>query len=206
MENCNCVWRDVSSISDHTFCRCIFANSSSSFAFNFSVDIIYEDDTNVANVFFLVQAIIYAAAYVAEMFLLLTIYTILLQCFVQPHSPDDTKRKQMGTIFKLHIILCIILAALYVAYWVLELRYTVEGVVQNFGDGVFYAVDRKPVINQLLVAYRALYVVASVEVILSTLFLAVNAQKHHLRRAVNSLKPIIGTFLPFDRAASVLWA
>ena len=168
-------------------------NSSSYFAFLFSASIIYENNTDVANVFFIIQTLIYASGYVAEILLLLTIYTILLQCFAHPNRPEDPKSKHKSTILVLHIILCAILAAVYISYFALRIRDTV-GRVEN---GRIYAPSYALVTSKVLVTYRVLYFVASLEVTLATVYLTVNAQKFDLRRTVSPMDPTRGPYLQF---------
>ncbi|KAL9124013.1 MAG: hypothetical protein Q9217_006612 [Psora testacea] len=154
------------------------------YAYSFAESIIYEDRVVVYNIFFVSETILYSTAFVADIFLLLTIYTLLYHCFMR--SGDDPKLKVKRSIFAAHCILCAILGALYIAYLALNIRDVVQ-IVEDDGSTFelqfrFYGTISTQ--TKIEVSYKALYFAASIEILLATVWVLVTASKHNIPRKV----------------------
>ena len=121
----------------------------------------------MTNIYFVVSAIITASGYIGNIWLLITIYALAYHCFTQPDGkPGSTSKKG---ILRAHYVLCGILFALFLATFAFQIR---DVVVQVQDYGLYYTRIRRsiPVSYKLDVAYDALTFVASVEILIGSLW------------------------------------
>ena len=134
----------------------------------------------VANSYLIVEFILLSFGLIAEIFLLLVIYTLLHRAFLHPMGTSDSKAKTKRTIFLGHVAICGLLGVLYLAYLALGIKRTVE-LVQDYGSASLARLSsrRSGVLDQFKVygAYQAIYFVASIEVAAASFFLMLTASK-----------------------------
>ena len=158
-----------------------------SFGFNFAEGILYEAQTAVVNVYFVIAAILDSTTYVAEVWLLATVYSLLYHCLI---DPNDTKHSSKNVILQLHYTFCGVLFVLYLAILAFDIKDVVDA-VNRYGDPHYrqYARARTiPVENKLDVAFSALYFVASVEVLLGSVWAMITVHKRGLPAKVCSFQ------------------
>ena len=146
------------------------------YAFSFADAILRQNETSVKRLYLIIFTILITTGYIAEICLLFTIYVFLSQCSTGPNPPEDTKSGHKQAIFRARLIWCAILVALYVAMLALRIRDTVR---------LDYDFEGVPVATKILVAYRTLLMVASIDVLVATILLNVNASKGNLSQAVS---------------------
>ena len=158
--------------------------------------ILWETETVVAAVYFLISSILYSLAYVADIFQLFTIFALLTQ-LNKRIAPSNFLTKQ--PFVWTYSIFCAILFALYLAILALRIQYQVE-VTQNgyyslynynvsYSDYDYY-VQILYKTAKIKIAYDALYMVSS----LSILGLAISTAMRLLKEQNAKQKLVL---LPF---------
>ena len=134
----------------------------------------------MANSYLIVEFILLSFGLVAEIFLLLVIYTLLHRAFLHPMGTSDSKAKMKRTIFLGHVAICGVLGILYLAYFALGIKRTVE-LVQHYGSATLARLSprRGGIPDQFKIygAYQAIYFVASIEIAAACFFLMLTASK-----------------------------
>ena len=166
-----------------SICRlCLYSHDVCSYyAFAFAVSIIQDAGAVVVNVYYIIQTILYSTVYPADIFLLFTVYTLLFHCFTK--QGDDHRRKLKRNVFLAHGGFCAILGALYIAYLALSIQQTVQSVNDTLELEYRYY-ETIPAFHKVDVAFSALYFVASVEVLLATIYIFVTARKREIPSSV----------------------
>ncbi|KAI4199365.1 MAG: hypothetical protein LQ350_004654 [Teloschistes chrysophthalmus] len=128
------------------------------FAIHFSTDIIYENETRVQQVFFLIDLILYQSGYISEIALLGVLYLLLPHCSGHPDregKPRLWRGLQIG-----HAIFLAILSILWAAAFALKIKYQVDFVTGDYYD---YESVLEPFLK-LDTTYSILYFFATLEV------------------------------------------
>ena len=165
-----------------------------SFGFGFAEDILYEAQTAVVIVFFMIAVILDSTVYIAGIWLLATVYSLLHHCLIHP---NDARHSTESVILKMHYLFCGILFALYLAILAFDIR---DGVVtiNRYCDPLFlqYSTTRTiPVDNKLDVAFSALYFVASIEVLLGSIWVLLTARKHGIPKRVSGFPRLCVSYI-----------
>ncbi|KAL9583491.1 MAG: hypothetical protein Q9203_005062 [Teloschistes exilis] len=147
----------------------LFAN----FAIHFSVDIIYENETRVQQVFFLIITILYQSAYIVEIALLGVLYLLLPHC--SGHPDRDSKPRLWRGLQIGHAIFLVILSILWAAALALKIKYQVDFVTSNYYDYDFHSIV-KPFVS-LDTSYSILYFFAAIEIVAWAVVGFVNKEK-----------------------------
>ncbi|KAL9577477.1 MAG: hypothetical protein Q9212_006337, partial [Teloschistes hypoglaucus] len=143
----------------------------SNFAIHFATDIIYENETRVQQVFFLINLIIYQSGYIAEIALLGVLYLLLPHCSGHPDregKPRLWRGLQIG-----HAIFLAILSILWAAAFALKIKYQVDFVT---GDYLDYDSVVEPFVR-LDTSYAILYFFGTLEVVAWAVVGFVNKEK-----------------------------
>lgn len=156
-------------------------NHCSYYSFAFAASIIQTEGATVVNVYFIIRSILYTSLYPADIFLLLTVYTLLLHCFSMPG--DDPKRNLKRNIFTAHCVFLGVLGALYLAALALGIERVVKTAGYAYAEYVYYD-GTVPTVNKVDFAFTALCFVTSVEVLIATVFIAATARKRELPASV----------------------
>ena len=153
-------------------------------AFAFSADVIHEKETAVRNVYLLIEAIMLNTRFIAEILLLVTIYALLYHCTIRPGENFRSKSKSPKQM--VHGVLCVLLGLLFIVILALSIR----GIVEAVGELGMVIRLKRLLLNKFVVSYQALYFVASLEVLLTTVWLSVTARKHGVSKRVRQFFPI----------------
>ena len=133
--------------------------------------ILSEKQVVVVTVFYLISSIFFSTAYVADIFLLVTIFALLTQ-LSKRIFPSNFLIKPL--FVWTYIIFCAILFALYLAILALRIQYQVEvtqnGAYSSYGYSRFHFSYRhyyqlRRTMAKLNIAYSALYMVSSLSVL-----------------------------------------
>ncbi|KAI4241359.1 MAG: hypothetical protein LQ352_007466, partial [Teloschistes flavicans] len=150
----------------------LILSMKSNFAIHFSVDIIYEAETLVQQVFFLVTVIIYQSAYISEIALLGVLYLLLPHC--SGHPDRESKPRLWKSLQTGHTIFLAILSSIWAAALALKIKYQVDFVTSYY----VYDYDStvKPFVR-LDTSYSILYFFATLEVVTWAVVGFVNREK-----------------------------
>ena len=158
--------------------------------------ILWETETVVAAVYYLISSILYSFAYLADIFLLVTIFALLTQLNKRIALSNFLTKPQFIWTYS---IFCTILFALYLAILALRIQYHVEATQNGFYSLYNYDVSYSDYdyyvqilykTAKINIAYNALYMVAS----LSVLGLATSTATHLLKEQNAKQKLVL---LPF---------
>ena len=139
----------------------------------------------VAVVYYLIASIINSFTYLAEIFLLYTVYALLTQ-LNKRIAPQNFLAKP--SLLWINSIFCAILVAIYIALLALRIQYIVEATLDGEFSLLYYTssdshYELLRARSRVLIAYNVLYMVFSIEV----LALAIMTFIHSLRaRAAKS--------------------
>ncbi|KAL8687561.1 MAG: hypothetical protein Q9218_006305, partial [Villophora microphyllina] len=128
-------------------------------AIHFSVDIIYEAESAVQQVFFLIITIIYSSAYISEIALFGVIYLLLPHC--SGHPSRETKPRLWKGVQTGHAIFLTILSVLWAAGFALKIKYQVDFVTNGSFE---YSTVISP-FQKLDTAYAILYFFCTLEIV-----------------------------------------
>ena len=140
----------------------------------------------VANIYYIFEFILLSVIDIAEISLLLTIYTLIYQCFLYPNGANASKAGMKKKIFTLHVGVCGLLGLLYVVYFALGIKYTVD-TFQAVGSNLLRYRRSTPSFIKVDVAYQAFLFVATVEILAASIYLLVTKTKRGLSSMVKTL-------------------
>ncbi|KAG8529750.1 uncharacterized protein KY384_005231 [Bacidia gigantensis] len=176
------------------------------YAFEFTSGIIEENQTVVATVYYLIRFIILSLGFLAEIFLLVAVYALLNQLFLHPNGPSDAKASLKRKVFIIHMLVCAILTALYIAFFAYGIKIVIDAVNHSSGRYLSYGVnsDDSNTQNNIDLAYEAIYFVCSVEIFVASIFLLITASKRGFPQKVAAFFVGLVAFPLFVRTIFIL--
>ncbi|KAL6713426.1 hypothetical protein ACLMJK_008891 [Lecanora helva] len=171
------------------------------YAFTLAASIMQAVGAYVANLYFIIQVILYSVSYIADILLLFTVFTLLSHCLNR--RGEDQKRSLKRNVFLAHAAFCAILGAIYISFLGLQIDKVVKSINDSLGL-LYRYYDGIPAANKVDVAFSALYFVASFEVLLATIYLLVTAQKRGLSASLGLILVALVGFPLFLRWIFIL--
>lgn len=163
------------------------------YTFEFIHAILSESQAVVAYVYFIIQAIIFAFDYLAQITLLTTLYTVFVYITRSYNLAQTSPSGAWKAIHIIHFSFCGLLGIIFLAL----LGYKISIVVAGGPDPYtyYYGYRHRPY-YQLAAAYCILYMLASIEALAVSLFFFTKKSSLLVPRKVNSPLPSKHSCLP----------